>query len=78
MNKLALFGKTQFALDGTKIAAQNSKKHHISEEKLKRKLERVQQRIEAYLGELDSADTEKEMPQIQASVPKAAIEKAIA
>jgi transposase len=54
-----LFGKTLFAVDGTKIAAQNAKKRHIREDKLKRKLERVDHRIEEYLEALDSADTEK-------------------
>ena len=68
-----LFGKTLFAVDGTKIAAQNSKKRHISEDKIKRKLERVNQRMEEYLEALDSADTEEKAPQI----PKVEIEKAI-
>jgi transposase len=63
-DKKELFGKTLFAVDGTKIAAQNSKKRHISEDKLKRKLERVDHRIEEYLEALDSADTEKKDPKV--------------
>ena len=51
-----LFGLETLAVDGTKIAAQNSKKRHISEDKLARKLERVERRIEEYLEELDEAD----------------------
>ncbi len=59
-----LFGKTLFAVDGTKIAAQNSKKRHISEDKLKRKLERVDHRIEEFLAELDTNDTTTNEPNV--------------
>ena len=56
LDKQGLFGKTTFAIDGTKIAAQNSKKKHLSADKLARKLERVDNRIEEYFEELDAAD----------------------
>lgn len=56
LDKLGLFGKQTFAVDGTKIAAWNSKKKHISEDKIARKLGRVEDRIEEYLEELDKAD----------------------
>jgi transposase len=73
LDQLGLFGKELFAVDGTKIAAQNSKKRHISEEKLKRKLDRVNQRIEEYLNELDTEDQDNDLN----DVPKAAIQKAL-
>lgn len=53
-----LFGKETFAVDGTKIAAQNAKKRHISEDKIARKLERVEQRMQEYMEELDCSDLE--------------------
>jgi transposase len=61
-----LFGESLFAVDGTKIAAQNSKKRHISEGKIARKLQRVDARIEEYMAELDQADLEQnEMEDLQ-------------
>ena len=51
-----LFGKETVAVDGTKIAAQNSKKQHVSEAKIERKLKRIDHRIEEYLEALDEAD----------------------
>lgn len=58
-----LFGLETFAVDGTKIAAQNSKKRHISQDKLARKLERIENRIEEYMEELDQADAEGHDPE---------------
>ena len=58
LDRQGLFGKETFAVDGTKIAAQNSKKKNISEDKIARKLERIEGRISEYLEELDSADRE--------------------
>jgi transposase len=72
-DQLGLFGKELIAVDGTKIAAQNSKKRHISEEKLKRKLDRVNQRIEEYLTELDTEDQADDLE----TIPKESIQKAI-
>ncbi|MCB0533092.1 MAG: IS1182 family transposase [Saprospiraceae bacterium] len=54
--RLELFGKTLVAIDGTKISAQNSKKNNITEDKIARKLERLDKTFEAYLDELDVAD----------------------
>jgi transposase len=51
-----LFGKKTFAVDGTKIAAQNSKKQHISEEKTQRKIDRIEHRLIEYLDQLDLND----------------------
>jgi transposase len=72
-DQIGLFGKQTFATDGTKIAAQNSKKRHITEEKLKRKIERVDQRIEEYLSELDSEDHVSE----QQNVSRESIQQAL-
>jgi transposase len=58
LDQIGLFGKQTFAIDGTKIAAQNSKKKHLSADKLARKLERVDTRIDEYMAELDAADLE--------------------
>lgn len=56
LDGLGLFGKKTFALDGTKIAAQNSKKKHLSEAKIARKIEKVDDRMDQYMDELDEAD----------------------
>ena len=64
LDKLGLFGKETFAVDGTKIAAQNSKKKNISEDKIARKLERVENRIQEYLDELDKADLSGEYDEL--------------
>lgn len=53
-----LLGLETIALDGTKIAAQNSKKRHISEDKTARKLLRIENRIDEYWAELEQADLE--------------------
>jgi transposase len=58
-NELDMLGRTTVAIDGTKIAAQNSKKRHISEDKINRKLDRVENRITEYLDELDQLDSEE-------------------
>ena len=39
-DRMELFGKETIAIDGTKFAAQNSKKNHLTEDKIARKLER--------------------------------------
>jgi transposase len=58
LKKQDLFGLETIALDGTKIAAQNSKKCHISEDKTARKLLRIENRIDEYMAELEQADLE--------------------
>lgn len=66
---IGLHGKQTVAVDGTKIAAQNSKKRHISADKLARKMERVENRIEEYMAELDAFDAQEiadETPDVKA------------
>lgn len=51
-----LFGNETVAIDGTKIRAQNSKKRHISEEKIQKRLDYNENKFMEYLDELDRAD----------------------
>lgn len=69
LDRMEMFGKETIAIDGAKIAAQNSKKNHLTEDKIARKLERIEHRIEEYLDELDSFDAqeiEEETPDVKA------------
>lgn len=69
LDRMELFGKKTVAIDGTKIAAQNSKKNHLTEDKIARKLERIENRIDEYLDELDAFDAkeiEEEPPDVKA------------
>lgn len=72
-DELELFGKTTFAIDGTKIAAQNSKKKHLSEDKINRKLDRLNVRLEEYMAELDNAD----LVENESAIDKTAVLKAM-
>ena len=55
-NGIDLLGKETVAVDGTKIAAQNSRKKHVSEDKIALKMARAEARIEEYMQELDAMD----------------------
>lgn len=69
LDRMGLFGKEIVAIDGTKISAQNSKKNHLTEDKIARKLERIENRIDEYLEELDAfdvAEIETEIPDVKA------------
>ena len=56
LDRAGLFGRETAAVDGTKIAAQNSKKNNLSEEKILKRWEYDDARFEEYLEELDRAD----------------------
>ncbi|MCF8252929.1 MAG: IS1182 family transposase, partial [Saprospiraceae bacterium] len=71
LDRQGLFGKETFAVDGTKMAAQNSKKKHISEDKIARKLQRLDGRIAEYLEELEAADREAAPTEKKGAVQKA-------
>lgn len=71
LDRQGLFGKETFAVDGTKVAAQNSKKKNISEDKIARKLQRIDGRIAEYLEELDSADLEPGPAEKKGAIQKA-------
>lgn len=67
-DRMELLGKEMVAIDGTKIAAQNSKKNHLTEDKIARKLERIENRIDEYIAELDAFDAqeiESETPDVK-------------
>jgi len=69
LDRMGMFGKETVAIDGTKISAQNAKKNHLTEHKIARKLERVENRIEEYLDELDAFDAreiDEETPDVKA------------
>jgi len=69
LDRMGMFGKETVAIDGTKISAQNSKKNHLTEDKIARKLERIENRIDEYLDELDAFDAkemEEETPDVKA------------
>lgn len=55
----SLFGKEMVAIDSTKFRASNSKKNNFSDKKLKRHLQRIDQKIEKYMQELDKGDTDE-------------------
>lgn len=68
-NGTDLLGKETIAVDGTKMAAQNSRKKHVSADKIALKMRRVEARIEEYMDELDAMDAEdveKETPDVTA------------
>ncbi|TLD68155.1 IS1182 family transposase [Phragmitibacter flavus] len=60
--KLELFGAELVAIDGSKFKALNSKHRHHSARELKKIIARIDERIEAYLKELDCADGEAQGP----------------
>jgi transposase len=59
---LQLFGAELVAIDGSKFKAVNAPRRHYTVEQLRELVQRVEQRIEQYLSELDGADTEAEGP----------------
>src|SRR5665811_189436 len=55
--ELDLFGGEVVGIDGSKFKAVNSKKMNFNEDKLVRKLKDIEEKIEAYLKELEINDT---------------------
>ena len=58
--KLELFGGELVAIDSTKIKGQNSKGRNYSEAKLKALLAETENKVSAYLKELDQSDAQEE------------------
>ena len=58
--KLELFGGELVAIDSTKIKAQNSKGRNYNEAKLKVLLAEIENKVSAYLQELDQSDAQEE------------------
>jgi len=57
--KLGLYGRELVAIDGSKFKAVNSKDRNFNEKKLQERIQRLESRIEEYLREMDSSDTEE-------------------
>ena len=57
--RLDLFGGELIAIDSSKFSAVNSKKRNFNEAKLKRALERIDEKIEEYFTELEDNDKEE-------------------
>ena len=55
---LSLFGGELIAVDGSKFKAVNSPKRNFTKNKLKKRLEEIDQKIEHYLQELDAQDAQ--------------------
>lgn len=53
---LDLFGSELIAIDGSKFQAVNSKKRNFNKDKLKKKINEIEERIETYISELDEND----------------------
>jgi transposase len=58
--KLELFGGELVAIDSTKIKSQNAKGRNYSEAKLKALLVEIENKVSAYLKELDQSDAQEE------------------
>lgn len=56
--QLNLFGAELVAIDGSKFKAVNNPRRHYTQEELGELLEKVEKRIEEYLGQLDQQDAE--------------------
>jgi len=57
--QLDLFGGELVAIDGSKFKAQNAKGRNITQRKLKRQIQDLEQKIDEYLEQLDQADEEE-------------------
>jgi transposase len=57
--KLELFGGELLGVDGSKFRAVNSKKENFNEKKLKDLIQRIDQRTQEYLQQLDRADQQE-------------------
>jgi len=70
---LELFGGELLAVDGTKIKGVNRPDRNLSQRKLRRQLELLEQQIESYLRALDAADaSEQDLPAAPVGLPTAA------
>ncbi len=54
--KLGLFGSELIAIDGSRFKAVNSPRKNFTKKSLQARLDEIDEKIEAYLGELDEAD----------------------
>lgn len=73
--RLGLYGKELIAVDGTKIEASASKRKHYSKNKLAKMKERVQNKINEYIDDLDKNDFIEDSEDIKLNKEK--LEKSI-
>src|SRR5437667_10085534 len=73
--KLELFGGELVAIDSTKIKAQNSKGRNYSEAKLKALLAEIENKVSAYLEELDRSDAQEEVTNAETEQPRLSVEE---
>ena len=57
--RLDLFSEAIVAIDGSKFKAVNNRDKNFTSAKMKRRMEQIDESIERYLGQLDSADREQ-------------------
>jgi transposase len=74
-HQLDLFGAQLVGIDGTKLAAVNSKDANFNEKKLQELLARAEARLQEYLNQLDQADAAETTP---AAPTRAELEEKIA
>jgi transposase len=74
--KLELFGAELVAIDGSKFKAVNNLRRHYTQEQLRELVQKVEARIDEYLGELDRQDIEAEG--VPAAPNRTALEEKIA
>jgi len=59
LDESGLIGKKVIAVDGTKMRASNNKKRNMSKKNLSRRLKHLDEKIEAYMRDLDANDREE-------------------
>jgi DNA-binding transcriptional regulator GbsR (MarR family) len=57
--KLEPFGEELIAIDGSKFKASNSKKQNFNQAKLRKAIKVIEEKIDAYLPELEEKDEEE-------------------
>ena len=73
---LGLFGKETIAIDGSKIKANNSRKHHFTQKDTEKMLSKLDKKVAEYLEELDRNDeAEDGDPHPDREAIEAALEK---
>ncbi|HXJ71734.1 MAG TPA: IS1182 family transposase [Candidatus Dormibacteraeota bacterium] len=58
--RLNLFGAELVAIDGSKFKAVNNSRRHYTQEQLRELIQKIESRIDQYLGELDDQDAQTE------------------
>jgi len=73
---LGLFGRKTVAIDGSKIKADNSRRHHYTQKDTEKMLNKLDKKVEEYLNELDQNDiAEGDEPRLDRKALEAALEK---